>query len=485
MSEIKLVKCNPALVLETLRSYKLDTSGSLKQQVARLEAHFASLTGSVDIATCDVCLGDSDAALPSCPYCGDLGAVVEGVDSELPSAVEPQTPSATPLYDGPLEDLTAEALHSASGSTDEELDADYEASQQDDDLSEPTQSPSAEEVDLTSDDDDQAMDYEDESDDIPAADGLTDDQAVGDQQEDSVASKKVTKVTKTKTKPTAPAAKTLRAIDGGKAKPKAAAKAAPAAKAKPAAKKAATKAEPTKLARAAAAPAPRGDIDLIEVAEGKTLEDLQEQVDIIREAVVAGGEALHQMGSAAQEIIQSGLWKLVADKAGKPLYRSFKQYAVEELKISPTHIYRAIDTAKNFTVEQLKGLSGQQIRVVLQVPPEERKQLLDAAKKGASTSQLTDRANALRGGAKELPPPKKAITVAVAMGHQQMKLYKKPDGNGRIGDTENAKPAASMKDLPWGQIDLPNKVRMIVKLKLNAQGKMVADVEFRRGESAL
>lgn len=212
---------------------------------------------------------------------------------------------------------------------------------------------------------------------------------------------------------------------------------------------------------------------------------LDEQVQVIREAVLGGAISLHRLGQAATTIVTDNLWKQRADEQGTPKFRSFKQFCAEELGMTAVHIYRAMKVAEEFTEADLKLLSGRQVRLMLDVPKESRSEVLEAAKRGEAGSKLSDRANDLRGkaGKNALPEPKKAITVAVTQGHTKLKMFKRPTAAGvKVGDTENATPAKKLADQPWAVLDLSNKVRMMIRVTTNPKGEMVADVEFRRGE---
>jgi hypothetical protein len=252
-------------------------------------------------------------------------------------------------------------------------------------------------------------------------------------------------------------------------------KAAAATKAKPNGK--APKADKggtvTSLAsRRPAAAAPTADA--AEPTSLVTTADLDRQVQVIEQSKTDGAMALHRLGVAANEIAQNGLWKLRTNGKGVPTFRTFKQFCVEELKMTAVHVYRAIKVAEQFDEDDVKGLSGNQVRLMLQVPAESRSEVMEAAK------------NALRGKQKELPAPKAAVTVALAMKHSKLKMYKRATtGSAKVGDTEDAVRAKSIKESPWAVLDLSNKVRMIARLVVDLNGELVLDVEFRRGTPVL
>lgn len=254
----------------------------------------------------------------------------------------------------------------------------------------------------------------------------------------------------------------------------------PTDKAKPPPKKAAKK----KAAAKPKAAAPTPDVASATLV---TVKDLDKQVAIIQGAVCDGAVALHRLGVAAKIISDGGLWKMRTAKGDVPAYRNFKQFCSEDLGMSSVHIYRAMGVADQFTEDDIIGLSGAQVRVVMQLPKDAQQAALDAAKAGEGTSALSERASALRGtkGA-ATPPPKKAVTVAVAMGIQKVPMFKRPTKRGaKVGDTDNATPATSLSEKPWLAIELTNKVRLLVRLDTNKDGELTASVEFRRGEQAI
>lgn len=222
-------------------------------------------------------------------------------------------------------------------------------------------------------------------------------------------------------------------------------------------------------------------------ATGITVVDssaLDEQVQVIRDAVHGGAVALHRLGSAANKIVEENLWKQRVNDDGVPAFRSFKQFCVAEIGMTSVHVYRAMKVAEQFTEAQISQLSGKQVRLVLEVPKEARQEVIEAAKRGEAGSTLTQRANELRGGRKPLPDPNRGITVAVTAGHTKLKMFKRPaTGTTKVGETEGATPAKRLADAPWAVMDLSNKVRMLIRVSTKPSGEIVCDVEFRRGET--
>jgi len=67
-----------------LRYYKLNPQGGLAERCMRLQTRFNILAEGheIQLAGCDSCGGQSDAALPVCPFCGEGGLI--GPESDAP-----------------------------------------------------------------------------------------------------------------------------------------------------------------------------------------------------------------------------------------------------------------------------------------------------------------------------------------------------------------------------------------------------------------
>jgi hypothetical protein len=272
---------------------------------------------------------------------------------------------------------------------------------------------------------------------------------------------------------------------------------APAKKAsKPAAKEVKAPKAPKAKGGKVAAPDVAHEAEIVDGASPHALVstvELDEQIKVIRTCAVEGGVMLWKLGMAANRISEGGLWKLRCGPDGVPLYKSFKQFCTDEIGATPQHIYRAMDTAKHLTEDQVRGLSVKQIRVVMQLPAgsSEREELLQDAKQGKGTKHITEKADQLRGKPtkvkpEESPEIKKQVTIAVVQGHHKLKMYKRPNtGGARVGDTTDAVRAKKLADAPWAVMDFTNDVRMLVRVGLSPKGEVSCDIEFRRGKSVI
>lgn len=266
---------------------------------------------------------------------------------------------------------------------------------------------------------------------------------------------------------------------------------APATKSKPAARE----------AKAAPAPDPE-EAHEAEIVDGVptstalvSTAELDAQVKIIRTTSAEGGVLYWRLGQALNKISDEGLWKLRIGVDSVPKFKSFKQFCTDELGSSPQHIYRAMNVAKHLTEEQVRGLSANQVRVVMQLPAgDQRDEILADAKQGKGRSKLTQKADALRGvpskaKADEAPEDKRQVTVAVVQGQHKLKMYKRPTtGGARVGDTTDAVRAKKLGDNPWAVLDLGtprSPMRLLIRVQPNPTGELVCVVEFRRGVSVI
>lgn len=75
IDHIKLTRVQEALVKAELKQRQLPTAGKIKDLVLRLATFYQENMDTIELADCDVCGAESDAALDACPYCGTGGVV--------------------------------------------------------------------------------------------------------------------------------------------------------------------------------------------------------------------------------------------------------------------------------------------------------------------------------------------------------------------------------------------------------------------------
>jgi hypothetical protein len=478
LAGIKLGLCDREVIEAQLNALELDTNGSTKHVVERLAKYFKKGEANkvMELVVCDNCKAESDATLTHCPFCGDEGTVNEGpMPSSMSSMDDVDEPEVHPIDDDGIGPGDEE-----SDDTDDEESDDEESDDTDDEESDDEESEDSgdEDADDTGDDvDGVASNDEDAGDDAGESDDAGD---AGEEEGEVMATATAAKKTgKTATKKASGKAATAARV--GKLPPKGKAP-----------KEAAT--EPTEPGTAIA-PRPVGRPKKVLAplmdAEGTivlSVDLLDEQIAIVREASVAGAQAQYRFGMAIQKIAEEKLWMLRVDDEGVPKFRSFQQFCKEELATTRMSAHRALDVVKEFKDEsELENLSTRQVRLILDVPKEKRGEMIEAAKSGEAGAKLSERADKLRGGREKLPEPKKGTVVNIVMGRSRLKMYKRPtSGTAKVGDTTDAVRAKKISDSPWCVMDLPNKVRMLIRFGLDKQGEaLIAEVEFRKGEPAL
>lgn len=145
---------------------------------------------------------------------------------------------------------------------------------------------------------------------------------------------------------------------------------------------------------------------LISIAGGKSLAS-PAQLD---EAILRFYRASHDTadGNYAMGIelrkMRDHLWQQKLGEDGKPKYKSFEQFCVEELKFSKTYAYRLMSVVENFTPGQWRAYGPEVLKMLAGAPKEMHQSLLEKADKGATTRQLEQ----------EIRAGKEAMGVVVA-----------------------------------------------------------------------
>jgi hypothetical protein len=210
----------------------------------------------------------------------------------------------------------------------------------------------------------------------------------------------------------------------------------------------------------------------------KTVAALDQQVERIVALKVGTAKSIWMLGRELAGLYKTQLWKLrkvEPVQGGKAVaaYTSFEQFVRVELQMSPTHAVKLMRIAGVFSEAEVATLGTTKLGIVLTVDGPYRERLLEGAKK-KSARQLKEEADTIRGKAKG-----DRVTVACVLGRVKVPLYKR-DKKAERG-TEGARVAATtIRDDPWGELELSNGVRMVFKLATTKGGEMVMFVETRR-----
>ncbi len=204
-----------------------------------------------------------------------------------------------------------------------------------------------------------------------------------------------------------------------------------------------------------------------------------------------------ELGAKIGAVYDDQLWKLRKDEKGAPKYKGFDPFCAAELTITPRTAYRLMDVAKNFAETDVKAFGTAKLGLLLMAPEEDRPAIKDKIAAGASKKEVAaevGKARTARGvermttpGRKEMPAGEKAraprqekITVASIVKKRTVPLYGKPSS--RKADLADLKRAKRMGDVPWGRMELENKVVMYFQIREDAGGQLELIVDTRREE---
>lgn len=203
----------------------------------------------------------------------------------------------------------------------------------------------------------------------------------------------------------------------------------------------------------------------------------------VREIIILKQRAagsIWELGQAIRRNYTDELWKQRRVKGGDArAYRNWKQFCAAELGMSHTHAYKLMDVAAAFTQKDIDKIGSSKLGLVLQVPEQFRKQLLDAARGGASKGKMAEQVKRLREKDEGPQKPPKAkqkqqpprITMALGDMRVDLAMYK-------VGTDD--KPAKRLADKPWAEEMLTNDVTVRYVLTVNESGELVLVVERHR-----
>lgn len=213
-----------------------------------------------------------------------------------------------------------------------------------------------------------------------------------------------------------------------------------------------------------------------------TVLDLDAGVESCRAALMTTVSAAYQFGLRCKDLYEKELWKLRTDKEGKPVYTNFKKFCAEELGVSHTWAFSAMDIT-GFTPEQVDAIGTSKLALVLRAPEGQREKLFEAAEKGATKEELTKKLAKLRAKANgsngaevepEEDPRRKAMTLRIKPGKKTVAFMKKPE---KGKEPESAK---KLGDQPWLAVELGNDCSLFVRLVQKEDGTLHGVVEFKR-----
>jgi hypothetical protein len=210
-----------------------------------------------------------------------------------------------------------------------------------------------------------------------------------------------------------------------------------------------------------------------------------------------------ELGGAILEINEKGLWKLRLGENGKARYSGFDAFCHHELNMSVTNAFNMMACARDYTREDVAAMGKSKAVLILKAAPEDRKELQEKAKKGASFRDVekgvkeskkkrsyTGATPAAKRGSKggharaekheknrEVAQDK--ITIAKIEGIKTVKLYARPASLKNL-DLDACKRAKTIKDQPFGRLELVNGVAMFISIVVGKDGSLAAKIDTRR-----
>jgi nucleotide-binding universal stress UspA family protein len=260
---------------------------------------------------------------------------------------------------------------------------------------------------------------------------------------------------------------------------------------------------------------PTTDAPAIEVAPTTafTEKDLDDAIARFQVAAERGADSMYEMGLELRKI-RDELWQQRTAEDGKPKYKSFHQFVVEELKVSKDHAYRMVRVVECFSADQFRQYGAGVLKVLVAAPKEDHLRLLEQADKGATQKELAEEVAKVReekgittietgttkqrvAEGKPLPPtaaaaaakrgtgagtsrkPREAAAVTVGLKQEQytIPLFARP---AKPGDETG--PARTLADQPWGKIEAMNGLSIFFAVKEKPTGELVAMVTVKKDE---
>lgn len=225
-----------------------------------------------------------------------------------------------------------------------------------------------------------------------------------------------------------------------------------------------------------------------------SVEQLDRDVAEVQRLNRGMGAGVWLLAQKVAEISESQRWKLRLDDKGKVKFRTFEDFARDELKISRAYALDLQKIAVRFTRELFETIGYSKLRLVLQAPEDDQAEVLNALKeKGGAIPkrelQEDVAARRKKAGMKDSRgKPSKArksaekgkITVASILGKGSLKAYKKPEK--KLDDGEKPVRAKRLGDMPWASLPLANDVTLWIWATTDGAGDVVFKYDIKRNE---
>lgn len=217
--------------------------------------------------------------------------------------------------------------------------------------------------------------------------------------------------------------------------------------------------------------APAANVDAANLAREA---DLTKRLNRIMELKRSAVGMSYDIGQECREIRDQQLYKARG-------YASFKQFAEAELPFTRESALQLISIVEKYSRDDYEKIGYAKLRVISAVTGAEQKvELLDQARKGATTRELTERAKrgsvappAASSGAKKAPPAETSdkITLLLRVGSraQVMKFHDASKG----GETlESAGLVKGLVSTAYGELEIADGVVVRIGLRVDKQNNL-------------
>lgn len=221
---------------------------------------------------------------------------------------------------------------------------------------------------------------------------------------------------------------------------------------------------------------------------------LDESVSRIHALVKTTAQYFMQLGQELLDVKDNRLWTARRDKDGSPAYESFANFVDAELKMTTQWAGRLMNVASKFDPSEVEDIDITKLTEIAKLPEkEQRSSLLEAAKEGATVSELKAKIREFAKAEKETeepdedapaastPPPKAAVspkpdaveesevitTVVLASEKSVVQMF--------AGDTRTK--AKTLDDVPTGLLRCATGVNLKFTMERNDKGNVVLIVE--------
>lgn len=259
--------------------------------------------------------------------------------------------------------------------------------------------------------------------------------------------------------------------------------------------------EITKVTNGAHAPARPAQVALTEATNKK----LDHAVDKFHKLKADGAEWFWHTGKHVYDAIyEPNLW-LARAEGGKPRYKKFDEFAEQELGVTSNFCYRMMEVARNYTLDECRKYGTSNLRMLLTVPKELRGEIVERIQKGelkthddvkaaaketkakhgvvGSTKGAGKSGRGVHGAGKNQGGRPKSLAGLVKEHPQQTVILKSAKTTMKfMSSDKDGRPAKSLKDRPFAEVESVNGVRLRFKLFEGPGGQLAMTLEMRREE---